>query len=246
MGRRSRKRGHRLYAATVIILGIAILVLTVVVFFYIQSIEIKGNEYTKDEEILEVLQEDSWSVNSLYVLGRYLKKDYKMPKSLSSTQVKLTAPWALKVTVKEKPIVGCVYEDEKYVYFDKEGLVVYKSTELLEDTSQVEGLEVTKTTRYEKLKCKDTKLFEAALKLVVELKNYELTPDRIVSKNGQLYLRFDKLHVALGTIVTADKTAQIKPIIEKLEGQSGTVHLEYYENESSTVTFKPGEYPTEN
>lgn len=246
MRKRSRKIGHRLYAATVIILGIAILVLTVVVFFYIQSITIEGNEYTKDEEILEVLQEDSWSVNSVYMMGKYLKKDYKMPKSLSSFQLKLTAPWAIKVTVKEKPIVGCVYEDEKYVYFDKEGLVVYKSSELQEGTPQVEGLEVTRTTRFKTLGCKDEKIFEAALKLVVELKNYELTPDRIVSKNDQLYLRFDKIHVALGTIVTADKTAQIKPILEKIGDQSGTVHLEYYENEGSTVTFKPGEYPTEN
>ena len=126
-----KKKGHRLYAFTVLVLGIAIIVLSIIVFFYVQKIEITGNEYTKDVEIIEIIQEDPASVNSLYVIGKYKLNKYDMPGSLESVKITLTSPWALKVTVKEKPIVGYIYDDDGYVYFDKDGLVVRKGREVI-------------------------------------------------------------------------------------------------------------------
>ena len=35
--------------------------------------------------------------------------------------------------------------------------------------------------------------------------------------------------------------AQISPIIAKLEGKSGVLHLEYYENDSNVITFSEKE-----
>lgn len=242
MGRR-KKKGHRLYALTVIILGIAIIIMSIVVFFYVQKIEITGNEYTKDSEIIEVIQEDPAGVNSLYVLGKYLLKKYEMPGSLESTQIRLTAPWALKVTVKEKPIVGYVYDEEGYVFFDREGVAVCKGREMIEGVPQLEGIELKKAPLYEEIKCSEEKLFKMALDLLEEIKIYELSPDRIVCANGELYLYFGEVCVALGNTISTEKVAQIKPIVRNLEGQSGTLHLEFYENESSTVTFNQGEFP---
>lgn len=240
MGKRSKK-GQRLYALVVIILGIAIIVLSILVFFYVQKIEVVGNEYTSDAEIMEVLQDDPAGVNTLYICGKYLLKKYDMPGSLSSTKISLTAPWALKVTVEEKPIVGYVYDDDGYVYFDKEGLVVCKGRDVVAEVPQLEGIEVTKATLYKTVKCSDEKLFKAALSLMEEIKTYELAPDRIVCQDGELYLYFGEVCVALGNTISTEKVAQIKPIVAKLEGQSGVLHLEFYENESSTVTFNKGE-----
>lgn len=241
--KKKTKKGHRLYAMTVIILGIVIIILSIIVFFYVQKIEIEGNKYTKDIEIVEVLQDDPATVNSLYIMGKHLLKKYDMPGSLESVEISLTAPWALKVTVKEKPIVGFVYDAEGYVYFDKEGLVVYKGREIVAEVPQLEGLDVEKATLYKPLNCSDKKLLKSALELLEEVKNYELAPERIVCENGELYLYFGEVCVALGNTITTEKIAQVKPIVEKLEGESGTLHLEFYENESSTVTFNQGEFP---
>lgn len=238
-----KKKGHRLYAFTVLVLGIAIIVLSIIVFFYVQKIEITGNEYTKDVEIIEIIQEDPASVNSLYVIGKYKLNKYDMPGSLESVKITLTSPWALKVTVKEKPIVGYIYDDDGYVYFDKDGLVVCKGREVIEGVPQLEGIEVKKAALYKTVNCGQKELFEAALELMKEVQVYELIPDRIVCENGELYLYFAEVCVAIGNSVSTEKIAQIKPIVEKLEGQSGTLHLEFYENESSTVTFNKGEFP---
>jgi cell division protein FtsQ len=41
----------------------------------------------------------------------------------------------------------------------------------------------------------------------------------------------------LGTNITTEKMAQITPILAKLEGKSGTLHLEHYTSDSNTITF---------
>ena len=42
---RKRKKSYKLYALTVIVLGIAIIVMSVFLLFYVQKIEVTGNEY---------------------------------------------------------------------------------------------------------------------------------------------------------------------------------------------------------
>lgn len=238
-----KKKGHRLYAFTVLTLGVVIVILSIVVFFYVQKIEITGNEYTKDSEIIEIIQKDPASVNSLYVICKYKLNKYNMPGCFDSVKISLTAPWEVKVEVKEKPIVGYVYDDDGYVYFDKDGFVVNKGREVYEGAPHLEGFDVKKAKLYKPLNVTDEKLFSTALELMEEIKHYELAPSRIVCENGELYLYFDEVCVAVGNIITTEKIAQIKPIVSNLEGQSGTLHLEFYENESSTVTFNQGEYP---
>ena len=43
--------------------------------------------------------------------------------------------------VKEKPIVGYVYADQDYAYFDRDGMVVKKDPEYIEDDSLAPGEE---------------------------------------------------------------------------------------------------------
>ena len=122
--RRRRKKSHRLYALIVIILGIVIIAVSMYLLFYVQRVEIKGNDYTEDKVILESVQKDKYSVNSLYLIVKYRFMEYEVPGSLISMKVGLKNPWTVKVTVKEKPIIGFIYEDDNYVYFDKTGTVV--------------------------------------------------------------------------------------------------------------------------
>lgn len=57
-----------MYALIIILLGVAIIAVSVYLLFYVQGIEIKGNEYTADKVILESVQKDKYSVNSLYLI----------------------------------------------------------------------------------------------------------------------------------------------------------------------------------
>ena len=50
-----------------------------------------------------------------------------------------------------------------------------------------------------------------------------------------------KYYFAGDTDITTEKMAQISPIIAKLEGKRGVLHLEYYENDSNVITFSEEE-----
>ena len=79
---RGYKMSHKIYALTVIVLGLAIILLALFLLFYVQKIEVKGNEYTDSQEIVDLVEEDPLSKNSLYLLYKYRFTDYDMPGSL--------------------------------------------------------------------------------------------------------------------------------------------------------------------
>lgn len=234
----AKKKGHRIYALVVIVLGLAIIALSILLLFYVQKIEVSGNEYTKDQEIVETVEEDRYAVNSLYLLWKYHFTKYKKPGSLTAMNVSLKNPWTVKVKVEEKKILGYVYDDEGYVYFDKDGTVVLKGTDVIEGTPCIEGIDISNAVLYEHLKSGDKDLFELILKVIQEVEKFKLTPDRIVCVDNGINLYFGEVCAALGDKITTEKMAQISPILEKLAGRAGTLHLEHYEDSSDTITFE--------
>ena len=51
-------------------------------------------------------------------------------------------------------------------------------------------------------------------------------------------LYFGDIRVSLGNSVSSEQIAQIAPILEKLTGQKGTLHLENYSSAKKTITFE--------
>ena len=237
--RRRRKKNHRVYALVTLVLAIAIIVIGFGLLFYVQKIEVSGNDYTENEMITESMQKDTLSFNSVYLLVKYRFLKHDTPKSLDSMKVSLKSPWTVKV--KEKTIIGYLDEGSEYAYFDKDGKIVHKSTELRDGVPGIEGIDAGSTKLYQKIKVKSHKLQQAILNVAVEVKNYNLTPDRIVYEDDGINLYFGAICVQLGTDITTEKMAQISPIIAKLKGKSGVLHLEYYENDSNVITFSEEE-----
>ncbi len=237
------KKSHKIYALTVIILGLAIILLALFLLFFVQKIEVEGNAYTDSQEIVDLVEEDQFSMNSLYLLYKYRFMDYDMPGSLNSMKVSLTAPWSVKVTVDEKEMLAYVQSDEQNVYFDEEGLVVKMSSQILEGVPCVEGLDVSGAELYQSLENVDGTLFQSILEVTRQVAEFELSPDRIVCSDGDIQLWFGEVCVLLGDDITADKIAQISPILAKLEGQQGTLHLEYFAEKGDAVPFTPDVLP---
>lgn len=249
--RRKKKKSHKIYALLVIILGLVILVSAFLLLFYVQKVEVSGNEYTEDKVIVESLQKgkndekDVCAVNTVYLLVKYRFMEPEIPKSLESMQVSMKNPWTIRVKVKEKSILGYIAEDSAYAYFDQDGEIVLKSTVLREGVPGIEGLDAGETKLYQKLKVKSQTLLNAILDVAAEVKNYNLTPDRIVCEDGGIKLYFGGVRVELGTDISTEKMAQISPIIARLEGKTGVLHLEYYEDDASVITFTEEELEEE-
>lgn len=59
----------------------------------------------------------------------------------------------------------------EYAYFDKDGKIVHKSTELRDGVPGIEGIDASSTKLYQKIKVKSNKLLQAILNVAVEVKN---------------------------------------------------------------------------
>lgn len=244
MGKKKTKRkSHRLYAFVVLLLAAAILVLSVLVLFYVQQIKVEGNEYCTDQQIVDTVRSDKYSINTLYIAGKYAIGKGKSLPCLESIHVSLSAPWTLKVTVREKPIVGYLENKDNYAYFDKEGMVVSMSPTLIEGLPCIEGVNMKDIKLYSRLETDDSKIFEEILETSQEAVKQKISADRIVCRGDEIYLDIGKIYVNLGNQVSSDQIAQIPPILEKLGGQEGTLHLENYSESSDTITFDIGEIP---
>lgn len=244
--RKKKKKTHRVYAFVVLALGIAIIVLAIVLLFYVQKIEISGNEYCSDQEIVDSVQNDPYSVNALYIVGKYALGKGEVLPCFESMKIGLKAPWIVTVKVKEKTIVGYVENNSVYDYFDKEGLVVAESSSLIEGLPCIEGIEVTEIQLYHQLKSDNTKIFEEILETSKEVTKYDLDTNKIVCVDDNIYLYIGKVCISLGESVSSEQIAQIEPILAKLGDQEGTLHLENYSESGGAVTFKMGEIPQEN
>ena len=236
--KKKSKFGYYLYAVVILVLTITNITLATLLLTYVQGIQVTGTEYSQQSEIVTWIKEDFKTSNSLYTLYKYKRGLYTLPVYLEDVKVSLSAPWKVKVAVTEKKVVGCLIHDDSYVYFDEEGLVLRKSTKYEDGIPIIEGIEVEKAEQYKVLKANEKKIFERFVSLTKELEEYELTPDRFVWEEDSINLYFEQICVQLGKSNFDEKVMQLPPILEKLVGKSGTLHLEHYTAESKNISFE--------
>ena len=228
-----------------VLLAVALLGYLVILLFEVKKIDVKGTVYTSEQEILDWVQEDKYSSNSLYILWKYGSKETKQLPPIEKTTVSLKSPWEVVVTVKEKTFEGCMDYDGGYLYFDESGMACLKSAEYIDGVPYIEGIELEK----EKVKIgksipvKEKKIFEEISEITQVLNEKELTPDKIACEEENLILHFGNVRVQLGSGNFADKLSQVPPILAKLQeqyaDQPGVLHLENYTSSDASVRFVP-------
>lgn len=244
--KRKKKKNHHLYAAIVLVLGTIIITLGIVLLFYIQEIQVTGNQYCRSQEIIDCVQNDKASTNAIYVKIKYALGRGKKPACLDTMEVHMKNPWTLKVTVKEKQVVGYVKNKKTYLWLDKEGLVVSKENEAPAEVPRIEGFKLKQKKRYEQLRTSNAAIFSKALDACEESLKYGLETKKITLEGHQLYMYLGNVRACIGTSVSSEKIAQIKPIMEKLGEKAGTLHLESYSEDNTAITFDEEEISKEN
>lgn len=236
--KKKSKFGYYLYAVVILILTITNITLATLLLTYVQGIQVTGTKYSQQDEIVTWIEEDFDTKNSLYMLYKFKVGSYKLPTYLKDVKVSLSAPWKVKVAVTEKKVVGCLINDDSYVYFDEEGLVLQKSTKYEESIPIIEGIQTEKAEKYKVLQVDDKKIFERFVSITKELEEYELSPDRFVWEDDSMNLYFEQICVQLGKSNFDEKVLQLPPILEKLVGKTGTLHLEHYTTDSTNISFE--------
>lgn len=240
--RRKRKKGfgYYLYAFVILTLTITNIALAILLLTHVQAMEVSGTQYSESENIVAWIEEDPLAVNALYTVWKYNSDSIELPVYLEDVKVKFAAPWKLKIEVQEKQIMGGILINGTYAYIDKEGIVLTKTTEALEDLPVIEGITAGSAKVFQKIQVEDEKIFSRIADVNEETQKNELSPDRIVWEDDSMNLYFDKICVKLGKSGFDEKLVQFTSILEKgtLQGKTGTLHLEHYNEMSKNISFE--------
>ena len=233
--------GYYLYAFVALILAVANILVFTFILTFVQKIDVLGTQYTTEEEIREEIKSDPYTMNSLYTFWKYKSGGFTFPSIVESAKLQIKAPWAILVTIDEKDIVGCVLLNGQYVYFSDDQTVITKETEMIEGIPVVEGLKINRVAEREPLEIENEKVFKYITNISNEIKQNNLQPDSIVWEDESMNLYFGDIRVQLGKSNYNEKLVQIPPILEKLEGQKGILHLEHYSDVSTNISFEKEE-----
>lgn len=225
-------------AALAMLLALGLL-LTVTVF-KIRDIEVTGNSFYSDQEIIDKVITDNYTSNSLYLYFKYQYLDTEEIPFVDKIEVSLVSPGKVKLRVYEKSIVGYVAYMGANLYFDKDGIVVESSSEVTEGIPCISGLKFDSLALYQKLNVADDSIFDRILDITQLVKKYELSPDRIeFGANQSLTLYFDEMRAALGNSGSLDeKVGRLHELYAELEGRSGVLRMENYTEDSKFISFE--------
>ncbi len=227
-------------------IGAVIIVLLVGILFLsvrITQVDVTGNKQYTQEEIVGFLFPDNKSRNTLLCfLQDRLKKHIQIP-FVEDYEIVFQAPNRVEVIVYEKSVVGYVSYMSSYMYFDKDGIIVESANEALPDVPLITGLKFGQIVLYQKLPLEKEEIFQEILNLTQILTINHLQVDRIqYGRYGEITLYMKGIEVLLGSGGNLNgKVAELKDMLPQLEGVSGILHLEDYDetNIRAGYTLEP-------
>ena len=146
----------------------------------------------------------------------------------------------IKISVYEKALAGYVEYLGRYMYFDNDGMVVEAAKVPTQGIPQVTGLTFDHIVLYEKLPIENDQIFQNILTITKLLNKYDVICDKIqFDASYNVTLGYDKVKVNIGKLENLDeKLMQLPYILPSLKGESGTLDLQNYTQESRSVSFE--------
>lgn len=239
--RRRKRRKIQLYIFLTVALIIALAAYIVIEVFTVEKVEVEGNEWYSAGQIEEMVLNDEYSWNSLYVTLKYRLIDIGEVPFVDAMEVSLDDPHTVRIKVYEKGILGYLYIPVlgQNAYFDKDGFVVETSTNIIPGVPKVTGVSCSEVFLYEKLPLEDESILRLLLNLTQTLKKYELEPEEIAfdEKEGAI-VYYGNVRVIVGEEeYLSQKIIRLSQILPKLDGMKGTLHLENWTEETTDIVF---------
>ncbi len=242
MGSRQKKRLLTILG----IVGLFFVVLAGIYFYIIQNytittVYVEGNVHYDNEEIIEMVMEGAYGDNSLLLSMKYKGKSIEGVPFIEKMDVSVLDPHTVKIEVYEKALAGYVEYLERYMYFDKDGIVVESSTRKTAGIPMVAGLSFDHVILYQPLPVEDNAIFKDILSITQLVNKHNLSIDRIYfGSDDTLTLYFEAVKVALGSReYLEEKVMQLQYMLPELAGKSGTLRMENYTEDTKTITFEP-------
>lgn len=234
-----KKINTKVWIAIGIVLFLLCLLLFITEKYRVRTITVEGNVHYTNDEIVGMVIKKRLDHNSLCLSMKYRKKGIEGIPFIEKMNVSILAPDTIKITVYEKAVAGYIEYLGKYMYFDKDGIIVETSDKKTAGIPQITGLEFSYVVLHESLPIENAEIFQSILDITQLLEKYEISAEKIYfDKNEQMTLYFENIRVRLGDISNIDdKIIRLKAILPELEGKKGILRMENYEEGMKNITF---------
>ncbi|MBR6307047.1 MAG: cell division protein FtsQ [Lachnospiraceae bacterium] len=216
--------------------------------YKVVNVYVEGNIHYTDDEIKELIMTGDYGDNSLYLSHKYKNREVTDIPFVETINVKILSKDSVKITVYEKALAGYVEYLGKFIYFDKDGIVVEASDERTDGIPEVVGIDFDYVILHEKLPAKDADLFMKVLNITKLMEKYDVHAEKLYfSGFDEVTLYKDDITIKLGKEKDLDiKIMNLNAILSKLEGMKGTLRMENYDESTKRTSFeKEGDAPVE-
>jgi cell division protein FtsQ len=240
-GKRKRRKKINMWIPAIILVlagAIAGMMLFVKFQFRITKINITGSDkYTYDELYSYIFKDRNDSNMLLFKRSHKKAPEIKIP-FIAKVTIETDWPGTLNITVYEKSMIGYVLYQGAYMYFDKDGVVVESSGELVSGIPKVEGLDYSSIVLYNTLDVSDESVFPSIMNLKQYLDKYEIGIEEIrVSEDTKFSIDIGEITVLLGhdDDNMSKKIFELSCMLGELEGKRGTLDMEEYTEDSQYI-----------
>ncbi len=224
---------------------IVIAVFVVFGLFRVREVDVIGNEFYTPAQIEDMVMRGSLGENSLYLKWKYSQEGAADDLVfLNGVEVSLINPYHIAIRVYEKDIVGYLTYSGSFVYFDKDGIVVDISQELKEGVPAYSGISIGQPAEEKLLPVDDKDFLNDIIEETSLLHEIGIEPKQVhYDENHEMILYFAKdLRALMGkNSYMEEKLTNLLSLFPKMEGLSGTLHMEDFNSDTSTITFKKNE-----
>ncbi len=212
----------------------------IVTNYRVTTVYVDGNVHYSNEEIMEMVMTGPYGNNSLYLAMKYKDKGVEGVPFVEKMDVNILTPNTIRINVYEKALAGYVEYLGRYMYFDRDGIVVESSREKTTGIPQVTGLQFGYVILNEALPVENDTIFKRILSITQLLDKYELSADKIYfDSDYDLTLYFGGVKVTLGASEEIDeKVMRLQYILPELSGKTGTLSMENYTEDSKSIPFR--------
>ena len=222
-------------------IGLAVFLLLVLLVLSVQvrTVTVTGNNKYSAEQIEDMLFENRWDRNSLFLFLKDRVRPHKEIPFVEDYSIVFRSPFSVEVIVYEKSVVGYVSYMSSYMYFDKDGIIVESSSSRLEGIPWITGLNFGQIVLNKPLPVENQQIFEQIMNLTQVLSIYEIKADQIkYDSSGNATLIIGDIDVYLGDNKDMNgKISELHDMLPELEGMSGTLYLDTYDENNSGMWY---------
>lgn len=226
--------------AGAVIAALLAIIFAASMFFRITDITYEGNTHYTDEEMTNYIFNGRYNVNALVYFLWGKRQEKAVIPFIQDYDVEVMWPDKLNVMIYEKEIIGYINYMGCNMYFDKDGIIVDSSQEVLEGIPEVMGINYRNIVLHDRLDTEDNKVFSIMLDLIQLFDKYEIEMDKVSFDNSlNVTVYIGNIRVILGSDDgITEKVHELNMMMPKLDGKSGVLYLNTFNEDTKSVIFK--------